>query len=371
MEGTRPVMDRVPLPIIVAALVVGSAVAPTGPRAAGIRTLRTPTPVVSLAADGPSAAVATECGAGRSGPYLTYALYSWNPIRRSVVSMARPRQRRCFESSTGEGIWESGIAGPRTAWVSFQGGNDQEARLGTGSSRKPQSAAFLTGWLWRNTGNMEGDWVGNVHGDGSLLVFNTWSLCDSLFKNGKCHPGNPVGFHIYNEKIWRVVGQRKRLVLATRGESTVLSAAAGRILVHRAYGPLELRRADGRLLRTIRFGRDEVRGAVLDARELVVLTHDYGLTWRVFDVRSGQQRGALPAESHAVPVDVERGLLVYTIGRVVHVLRLSDARKRAFVAPVHFPVQAQLEPSGLFYSYPRHGEGRVRFVPFDEIGLSR
>jgi hypothetical protein len=178
---------------MVAALVVGSAAAPTRARAAGIRTLRTPTPVVSLAADGPNAAVATECGAGTPGPYRTYGCYSLNPIRRSVVSMARPRQRRCFVSSTGERIWEAGIAGPRLAWVPFAGGNDQQARLATASSRKPQSVAFPTDWLWRNTGNTVGDWVGNVHGDGSLLVFNTWSLYDSLFKGGKCHSGrSPV-----------------------------------------------------------------------------------------------------------------------------------------------------------------------------------
>jgi hypothetical protein len=353
------------------ALLVASATARADTPSGGIRILRTSTPVVSLAADGQNAAVATACGAGRDGPYRTYGFYSWNPILRSVVSMARPRQLRCFDSSTGEGIWEAGIAGPRLAWVPFAGGNDQQARLATASSWKPHSVAFLTDWMWRNTGNMEGDWVGNVHGDGRLLVFNTWSLCDSLFENGTCHRGNPVGFHIYNEKMWRVVGQRKRLVCATRGESTTLSVAAGRVLVHRAYGTLELRRADGRLLHKIRFEPDEVRGAVLDAREFVVLTHDHGLTWRVFDVRSGHQIGALPAEPHAVATDVERGLLVYTIGRVVHVLRLSDARQRAFVAPVHYPVQAQLEPSGLFYSYPLRGEGRVRFVPYDEIGLSR
>ena len=51
-------------------------------------------------------------------------------------------------------------------------------------------------------------------------------------------------------------------------------------------------------------------------------------------------------------------------------LRLSDGREKVFVAPAVFPVQAQLEPSGLFYAYPMRYEGRVRFVPFDQIGLS-
>jgi hypothetical protein len=70
---------------------------------------------------------------------------------------------------------------------------------------------------------------------------------------------------------------------------------------------------------------------------------------------------------HAVAADVEHGLLVYTIGRVVHVLRLADGREKSFVAPVVQPVQAQLEPSGLFYSYRLRNEGRVRFVPFGQI----
>jgi hypothetical protein len=87
----------------------------------------------------------------------------------------------------------------------------------------------------------------------------------------------------------------------------------------------------------------------------------------------------LPASPRAVAADVERGLLVYTVGRVVHVLRLSDGRQRTYVAPVvpsredgyTMPVQAQLEQSGLFYSYQVRDEGRVRFVPSRQIGLER
>jgi hypothetical protein len=352
---------------VLTALLVGSASARSDSSAGGIRTLRTPTRVTGIAADGASVAVATACGPN----YGVYSLYSWNPGRRSAVSMARPRQRRCYESSTGEGIWEAGIGGPRLAWVHFSGGNYQQASLATASSRKPRSVRYLTGLMYRTTGNTVGDWVGNIHGDGRLLVFNTWSVCESVIKGGKCRQGPLRDLRIYNEKIWRIVGHRKRLVFATRGEATVLSVAAGRILVHRADGSLELRTADGHLLRKLHFEPKEMRGAVLDATELVVLAHGHGLTWRVFDPRSGHEKGALPAAPHAVAADVERGLLVYTIGRVVHVLRLSDGREKRFVSPAVFPVQAQIEPSGLFYAYPMRNEGRVRFVPFDQIGLSR
>ena len=352
---------------ILTAPLFGSASARSDSSASGIRTLRTPTRVTGIAADGASVAVATECGPS----YGVYSLYSWSPVRRSVVSMARPRQRRCHDASTGEGIWEAGIGGPRLAWVHFEGGNYQQASLATASSRKPRSVRFLTGLLYRTTGNTVGDWVGNIHGDGRLLVFNTWSVCESLIKGGKCREGPLIGLRIYNEKIWRIVGHRKRLLFATRGEATVLSVAAGRILVHRRDGSLDLRGADGRLLHTFPFEPKEVRGAVLDASELVVLDRSKTLTWRVYDPASGHEKSTLPAVPRAVAADVEHGLLVYTIGRVVHVLRLSDGREKLFVSPAVFPVQAQIEPSGLFYAYPKRYEGRVRFVPFDQIGLSR
>jgi hypothetical protein len=66
-----------------------------------------------------------------------------------------------------------------------------------------------------------------------------------------------------------------------------------------------------------------------------------------------------------MPADVERGLLVYTVGRVVYVLRLRDGHQKSFRAPAGTSqVLAQIEPAGLFYSYSLKGKGRVRFVPF-------
>jgi hypothetical protein len=148
---------------------------------------------------------------------------------------------------------------------------------------------------------------------------------------------------------------------------TVLSVAAGRILVQRADGSLELRRTDGNLLRSFPFGPDEVKGAVLDSSELVVLRRSQRhLTWLLIDPVSGDER-VLEAEAGATPGDVERGLLTYTVGRVVHVLRLSDARQKRFTTPRgSYPI-VQIEPSGLFYSYSAGREGRVRFVPFSQI----
>jgi hypothetical protein len=346
------------------------------PGSSGVRVLRTATGVTGFAVDGSVASVATNC---RDGDHLRPELefFAWNPLRRSIVSMGPRRQRECYGASTGEGIWEEAIAGRRLAWVRFAGGNFREAWLVTATIDKPLSPRQLTGVKVRNTDNGLGDWVGNVHGDGSLLVFNTWSACawEPDFMDYPCPEGVPPRtFHIYNENLWRIVGRRKRLLLASPDELSVLSVAAGRILVRRANESLEVRRADGSLLRAFPFRRGEVREALIDASRLVVLDHGSSLTWRVYDLVSGEQKRVFAAPGRAIAADVERGLLVYTVGRVVHVLRLADGRKAIFKAPVvriryvdPAPVQAQIEPSGLFYSYQVRREGRVRFVPFGEI----
>jgi hypothetical protein len=329
------------------------------------RLLGTARPVTTLAADGSIAAVSTECGKR----FLEQV--AWNPVLRSVVSMAS-RERQCFYAPTGEGIWEQGIAGRRLAWVRYEGGNYRQTWLVTATVRRPRSTTSVTKQKTHNTDSGVGEWVGNVHGDGSLLVFNTWSLCywePEESGPSPCPAGvPPKTYHIYNEKLWRVVGARKRLLVASKDELTVLSVAAGRILVQRADGSLELRRADGKLARAFPFERGQVQGAQLDASELVALERASGLRWRVYDPRSGELKRTLRAPARAMAADVERWLLVYTVGRVVHVLRLRDGHEKRFTAPAGtWQVLAQIEPSGLFYSYSVGGRGRVRFVPFNEI----
>jgi hypothetical protein len=107
---------------------------------------------------------------------------------------------------------------------------------------------------------------------------------------------------------------------------------------------------------------------VLDSSELVVLhrSQQRQLTWRVIDPVSGDQR-VLGAQARATPSDVERGLLVYTIARAVYALRLSDGHRTRFTTPRGSYPLAQIEPSGLFYSYAIGREGRVRFVPLKQI----
>lgn len=335
----------------------------------GARVLRLPGEVSTLAADGQVVTV-TACGPRDNDSYWFYA---WNPVRRTT----RLIERKWCGSFHG-GILSQGIAGRRLAWVRYDAGNYTTAYLVSGTLQKPRPATRLTGDKIRNSDSLEGDSVGDVQGDGSLLVFNTWSTCEAYSGGGSCPEGTPRGLHVYNENVWRVDARKKRLVLASPDEATILSVAAGRILVRRADGALELLRKDGSVVRAFSFRRNEVRGAALDGSELVVLDRSGRLRFRVFDPVTGEQRKVLTAKAGATQLDVEHGHLAYVVGTVVHVLRLTDGRERRYIAPAvssphgySVPVQAQIEPSGLFYSYQARRGGRVRFVPFDEIRFRR
>jgi hypothetical protein len=198
----------------------------------------------------------------------------------------------------------------------------------------------------------------------------------------------------YRERLWRIVGRREQLLLASRNELAALSVAAGRILVRRADGSLELRGATGGLLRRFAFRPGEVQAAVLDAAELVVLDRrGPGLAWRVYRPESGKLEHVLAARPTVATaihptrtterplsdlLDVERGVLAYAVGRTVHVVRLAEGREATFHPPAASvpgrpPVFVQLEPPGLYYAYDVSGppQGRVRFVPFGAIRFGR
>ena len=80
----------------------------------------------------------------------------------------------------------------------------------------------------------------------------------------------------------------------------------------------------------------------------------------------------MPAEAseHRALLDMSNGIAVYRVGRMLHALRVSDGREAIVASPSHGPVFAQLEDSGLFYSYTVPGAerpGRVAFVAFEDL----
>jgi hypothetical protein len=65
--------------------------------------------------------------------------------------------------------------------------------------------------------------------------------------------------------------------------------------------------------------------------------------------------------------DAARGLVVYTVDGLVHLLRLRDGADET----VAIATAVELTDAGLFYAYvgAEPWLGRIRFVPFDELPL--
>jgi hypothetical protein len=142
-----------------------------------------------------------------------------------------------------------------------------------------------------------------------------------------------------------------------------LAVDQGRVLARRPDGTLELLGQGGGLLRT--FDVPSL-GAVLEGDDLVVLVQG---ALRDYSASTGELLQAPPLpDVPGLGLDgTARGVVAYTLGGVVHLLRLSSG------ADVTVPgaTAAELTDAGLFYAY--RGEkpwpGRIRFVPFDELPL--
>jgi hypothetical protein len=339
-------------------------------------------PVSELAADGGRVAILVRT---KTGSCARDRVAVWAPATRSFVPIGASA---CVGStSTGAGLFSVGLAGTRVAYVQFAGGNTRELQLRLASVGSPRPATVASASF--GVDEVQGTEIGRVAGDGSLLAFDWWSQCLPC-----AAPVAPRG------SIFRVVSSggtacpnaglgalpRCRPVLSAAGSLRLL-AVGGDLVVMRSGDDVAVRAPDGTVLSTGTF--PGLRAARIDARVLLVLTRvgtQSGL-WTV-DLSSGQRSGPwiLPAAKSAGDdvcgdpsgcrpsalrlADYQSGIAVYVVGRAVHLLRLADLRDVAIRAPGVGPVHAQLEPSGLFYSYSpaaTPGRGRVAFVAFNRL----
>jgi hypothetical protein len=129
----------------------------------------------------------------------------------------------------------------------------------------------------------------------------------------------------------------------------------------------------GRLLRKWSVG-GHADGAVLGGRTVAV---QRGTGLVLFDAVTGAKirlRALVSDEGPTKLVGVRDGLVAYATGGAIHLLRLSDGRDRALALPnAAPPLDAKLDPSGLFVSWNRLYDkrpGRVAFVPSPRIKQS-
>jgi hypothetical protein len=206
-----------------------------------------------------------------------------------------------------------------------------------------------------------GGYLGNLAGDGSLLVYNTWK---EIGRAGAVKQPN----------LWRVAVQgraRTRLLLRGPNAVHVVAVDAGRIAVLRKDGMLAILNERGKRMTAFRLGWKGVEAVRLTGSRVIVLR---GTTVEVRDARRGTLTNRWPAARSIAGISLEDAhgnFAVYTSGIAIHLLRLSDGRDRVLaIAKQAGPANAELEPEGLYYSYNETGSarpGRVAFVPFREL----
>ena len=297
-------------------------------------------PVDELAADG--GAVAYE---------VCRALAVWRPGATNVTPIGAygPNACRALQTESQFSIYSLALAGDRVAYMTTSGGNQISYTLQASSLAAPQPVAVAAGTRCCRGNPLDTVRMGHVLGHGARLVFSTWEAV-----------GTPR--RIVNETLWGLrepgfagacpAGIPPSDVFTTRpgpceqiaksAEAlTPLAVDAGRIVVRRGEGPLELLDTQGGLLRTIPLPAGEAIVAELAGDDLVVLVAG-GL--RHYSAGSGELRRTWPLPNLpsggfcGVPCfirpqlqleDTAVGLAAYILNGELHLLRLTDGIDRA------------------------------------------
>lgn len=192
--------------------------------------------------------------------------------------------------------------------------------------------------------------LGNVAGDGDLLVFNTYRTQRAMTLAGRWW-------------LWRIVAGRKVLVLADSKPLAVAAVDGGRIFVRRGNRLLVFNPSGQRLASYPSPGSGRI---AVDGNGLVCRTRT-GVT--VLDLRRGTiaHRWKLPAR--AVLRDTDSHSFVYTLGATIHLHHLLEPQDAALaLRGVKGQLDARLTPSGLFYAWQDVAStGHVAFVPRNDL----
>lgn len=297
-------------------------------------------PILGLSADGSRAAfIAAPTAADCSHVVV------WTPAARALD---RFRPSAPCERHSGEGEYGVELAGSRAAWVHQSGcGTTCTATIETATpaNRSPQPLTI-------DTVESSAQFDYHLRGDGDLLVFDDESR---LVRIG-------VGAEPCQQRVDPVASICTTL---RRGpHAAAVDSVSGSLIAVREQDAVAVLDEQGALLRVFPFGPGDVTAARLDGGRLVVARSG---VLEVYDVASGAGESQRPLPTGFSLVDVDGGIAVLERGTTIMLLRLDDGRTWT-MSPGTDPVLADLESSGLYYSYTAaDGGGRVALMQRAEV----
>jgi hypothetical protein len=366
---------RKTLPALVATLFVLALLPAAGSSSVGgTKVLKTRGYVNHLAADGNRVAVAV------SGftPHHCNLIDVWNPARNAVTRIKTGVG--CPGSETPkDGITTVALAGTRVAWIEEGGGMSTELSLRSRSlsGKKTASIAFTA---YPDEGSTPTNLFGYLTGHGSLIAYNAWVRCTAIpvgWEGGQsCSepaPGDQSITNVSEQKLLKIVnGESVEIATAPDAQASgpttmslaVVSIDGGRIVTQQPDGAMTLYSAAGDVVKQIAVPAGTFSGTALQSSKLVTL-RDGNL--ELYNTSTGALTSTTPVAAGSVLRDLYKGLAVYVKGRKIHVLRLSDGKDVAYSPPGNGAVDAQIESTGLFYSYNykrARDHGRIVFVRY-------
>jgi hypothetical protein len=303
----------------------------------------TGTPIADLSADGSRVAFVVKWTAADCDHVVV-----WSPETSVLDRFTRPGA--CPNppgGHSGSSVYDVELAGSRVAWVSAGGcGNFCDITMQSAILGQRSSSVIAT-----TSAESDTNFDFHLHGHGGLLVFNDRSRL--------------VRIGAGTQKCQESQAAPATCTLLRRGQhaESADSVSGPRIAV-REHDAVAVLNEHGVLIRLFPFAPDEVRAARLDGDRLVVAGPG---VLQVYDVSTGMGVAQQPLPTGFALLDVDGGIAVLRHEERLMLLSLDDGRSRT-LTPGPGPVDADLEPPGLYYSYSTEdGSGRVVFLPRSQL----
>jgi hypothetical protein len=267
---------------------------------------------------------------------------------------------------------ELALGGGQVAWIARSGGNSLElfviaAKLSGGAPKYVDQTANGDG----AGADPNGGWLGQLLGGGSLLAYNTWTICETLdpHEPRACPPIDPATHHVLaEERLVRIAAGRRVVVRRGPGSYRLAAVGGGRMAVVSAGAVMVLAPSGSRVATVPAVTGDPSRAIALSRTRLAIART---LTLDVYDSVTGTEVQSIPLGPSAALrlAGVNSKLTLLRGPRRLVLVRLSDNKQISLPlrsGPATTPIDARLTDAGLFYTYnvPRaSAKGRIVFEP--------
>ncbi|MFN8223490.1 MAG: hypothetical protein U0R50_09655 [Gaiellales bacterium] len=256
-------------------------------------------------------------------------------------------------TSTGSGVPQVVIAGTRVAWIVNLGGNTESTDFlftAKVTGKEVQVAkATRTGDI---DGELDGDWIANLAGDGDLIVVNRWKALAGGVQDG--------------QQLARIQNVLKPLASGP-GALHIRGADTGRIVVQNGRAVLVYSQT-GALIQ--QFAPAAVPIDVAIRKDFVVVLTE-AATLAVHDAASGAKLDTIPVPAGGRSLDLHANIATFVVGKTVRAVRLATGKQAVIATAPKAIVDAQIDDAGLVYAYNPttgvKGVGKLVFVPLSLV----